>query len=770
MGRNLRKTRILSKKQLNRTAGARPNSKDTLSIKLADFHKITEELHIYKQMVDSANHGFVITDMKGNLLYVNDNFAKMHGYNARELRGKNLKIFHDARQLKYVRAVFDRLLKTGKGLNNEELWRKRRDGTVFPTLTNNWILRDKSGRPAMLCATMVDISELRKREAELAASKNTLEAMLNATNDPVVMMDKDYTIVESNKRAADRLRLSREDLIGRCVWDFIPPKLAAARRKLMNQVKATGKPIIFTDKSKDGIIFSNSCYPLIGSGGEVTGMVLFARDITKQKEMEAGLEESKKTLETMLNATGDLVALTDRDIRIVDVNENMAKSLGFPREKIIGRSAWDFMPPEIAARRRKLAEKMFATGKPVKFIDTNRKGRILEASFNPLTDSDGKIIGKVVVAKDITQHKKAQAELEVGKKTLEAMLNASGEAIAMFDRNMKFVELNERMVDAFGIPREKLIGQYAWDSMPPEAIAFRRPKAEHLLATGKPVTYFDEDKGRNYSISGYPLKGADGKIKGIVVFARDITQEKQAEAEINNYREELFKLRRSSYMDLFSAIIVHHFSQPLTIINVLVEEIVGELEGGSFEKERIIESLKTCLRETQAAGETIKKMREHTGQWIKGRKEHFSPCDVINKVVSSLASKARKAKIKIEVKVPESLPVIAGYRIAFEQIVLIITENAIEAADQKKWYQMVISAKRINRHIELVFSNDCYGIPKENIGKIFEPFYSTKTNRVGKGLGLGLPIVHRILMTMGGEIRVKSARKGATFYVNWPLR
>jgi len=71
--------------------------------------------------------------------------------------------------------------KTGKGLNNEELWRKRRDGTVFPTLTNNWLLRDKNGHPSMLCATMVDISELKQREAELAASKKTLETMLNAS-------------------------------------------------------------------------------------------------------------------------------------------------------------------------------------------------------------------------------------------------------------------------------------------------------------------------------------------------------------------------------------------------------------------------------------------------------------------------------------------------------------------------------------------------------------------------------------------------------------
>jgi signal transduction histidine kinase len=139
--------------------------------------------------------------------------------------------------------------------------------------------------------------------------------------------------------------------------------------------------------------------------------------------------------------------------------------------------------------------------------------------------------------------------------------------------------------------------------------------------------------------------------------------------------------------------------------------------------------------------------------------------------VSSLELNARRAKIRIEVKVPKYLPTITGYRNAFGQMVLNLTENAIEAADQKKWHRLVISAEKTDRHIEIKFCDDCRGIAKENLGKIFEPFYSTKTHRGGKSLGLGLPIISRILTTMGGEIRVKSiAGKGTTFYVNWPLK
>jgi PAS domain S-box-containing protein len=888
------KTRIASGRKMNAKAGARRNSKAPTNIELAKFNKIVDELQVYKQMVDSANHSLAFADVKGNLLYVNESCARMHGYSVRELIGKHLKIFYNAEQRKRLRPDVKRLVKTGKGLNNEERWHTRRDSSVFPTLMSTYLMKDKQGRPTLLYATVVDISELKQRERELEASEKTLETMLNATSDLVVMMDRNCIIIDANQRAADRLGHPRKSLIGRRLWDFLPQKIAAARQAKVKQVLATGKTLTFTDVGRDGVIFSNSFYPLKGSSGKITGLVIFAKDVTQQKKLEeelkiykqmvdsanhgfaildlkgnliyvneslarmhgysvgelignnlkifhnpkqfkdvravnkrliktgkglknleiwhirrdgtefptlmnkwllrdgsgrpsmicataidisalrqreSELKASKKTLETMLNATNDLVAMIDRKCTVIDVNKQMADAFEHPREKLIGRCAWDFHAPKIAAQRRVKVEQVMATGKAMTFVDGVGDGRFYSNSCYPLKDLDGKVTGMVVFSKDVTEQKKAESELRASKKILETMLNASGDAVAMLDRNIRFIEVNERMADAFGQPREKLIGRCAWGCMPPKAITLRRPKAEYILTTGKPVTYFDEDdQGRTYSTSGYPLKGLDGKVAGIVVFAKDITQHKKVEEQLSHFQEELFRLRRGSYLDLFSAVMIHHLSQPLTIINVLIEEMTRELEKGGFEKERILESLRTCLGETKVVDETIKKMRAHTRQWSEGRIEYFSPFDIISEVVSSLEPKARQAKVRIEVMKPKSLPKISWYRNAFEQIVLNLVENAIEAADQKKWHRLVISAEKTARHIELVFSDDCRGIEEKNLGKIFEPFYSTKTYRGGKSLGLGLPIVSRILAAVGGEIQVKSiAGKGTTFYVSWPL-
>ena len=112
-------------------------------------------------MTDLAPYGCAMTDLDGNLTYVNDKFASMHGYASVEVIGKNSAIFHTDAQLKLVNKYRERLIETGRGIRGEEMWHMHRDGTEFPTLMNTWIMRDDNGDPFLLCETVVDITELK---------------------------------------------------------------------------------------------------------------------------------------------------------------------------------------------------------------------------------------------------------------------------------------------------------------------------------------------------------------------------------------------------------------------------------------------------------------------------------------------------------------------------------------------------------------------------------------------------------------------------------
>ncbi len=120
--------------------------------------------------VEQSTEGIAITDIEGNLLFVNKAFADMHGYNQVELIGKHLSIFHTQGQMPSVTAANQQLLE--KGEFHGEIEHKHRNGTVFSTSMHNTLVRDENGNPIGLIGTLRDITERKRAEEKLNLFKN----------------------------------------------------------------------------------------------------------------------------------------------------------------------------------------------------------------------------------------------------------------------------------------------------------------------------------------------------------------------------------------------------------------------------------------------------------------------------------------------------------------------------------------------------------------------------------------------------------------------
>ena len=192
------------------------------------------------------------------------------------------------------------------------------------------------------------------------------------------------------------------------------------------------------------------------------------------------------------------------------------------------------------------------------------------------------------------------------------------------------------------------------------------------------------------------------------------------------------------------------------------------LWNNSAKPKQVLKNLEESLVQAQNAALAVKRFRLSTHQ-SSGIIEKIDLSKVAHRTVTALSEKARRAKMKLIIELDESLPQIHSSLTAIEQLFFIIIQNAIEAADGKDLHNLIVSAESTNEHIELRFRDDCCGIEAANIEKIFEPFFTTKTEQ--KGMGLGLEIVQRILMSYGGQIRTESKPgKGATFIVTLPLK
>jgi len=116
----------------------------------------------FKTITDEASYGSAIVDLEGNIEYVNNEFAKMHQYTPEELIGKQLTIFHTAEQIPEVTKLNKELKKVGS-YSSKEVWHKKKDGSVFPTLMNATVINE-CGNPKYLSATAIDITEYKKLE------------------------------------------------------------------------------------------------------------------------------------------------------------------------------------------------------------------------------------------------------------------------------------------------------------------------------------------------------------------------------------------------------------------------------------------------------------------------------------------------------------------------------------------------------------------------------------------------------------------------------
>lgn len=135
---------------------------------------------IMTMVIMQSTEGVAVTDLKGNLRYVNKAFASIHGYNPENLIGKHLSIFHSPDQLSAVRKANKHLMKTGYFAG--EIWHRRKNGSVFPTLMQNTILKDKTGKAVGMIGTIQDISSLKQAQNELLESRNQLKKMVEKKN------------------------------------------------------------------------------------------------------------------------------------------------------------------------------------------------------------------------------------------------------------------------------------------------------------------------------------------------------------------------------------------------------------------------------------------------------------------------------------------------------------------------------------------------------------------------------------------------------------
>ena len=273
-----------------------------LSQDITTQHKAAEQLKLLSSMVKQSTEGMALTDLNGNIQFINNAFAEMHGYTPDELIGKNLTIFHNKNQIASVREAAKTVQRTGVFIG--EIWHKHRDGSIFPTIMHNSILRDESGNSIGMIGTLRDITLQKQAEDALRNSEESYRLLINSADSPIILFDLDGRVILVNDTSANYFGVQTKAIIGKSMQELFPD-IADELIKRNRKVIETGVGFEVEDHIQLPTAkrwFASNLQPARDANGNIYGVLIISHDITERKIAEEMLKKTTEELEAERNA------------------------------------------------------------------------------------------------------------------------------------------------------------------------------------------------------------------------------------------------------------------------------------------------------------------------------------------------------------------------------------------------------------------------------------------------------------------------------------
>jgi PAS domain S-box-containing protein len=346
--------------------------------------------------------------------------------------------------------------------------------------------------------------------------------------------------------------------------------------------------------------------------------------------------------------------------------------------------------------------------------------------------------------------------LKQSEEKLRSIFSSSSNAITVTDLNGKVIDCNQETLEIYGFSsKEEVIGRNAFTfiSKKDKIKAMQNMKKTLQKGQVKDVEYTLMTKdGREFpaEISVSVIKDYSGNPTSLVNITKDITERKRLE-------EQLINSERLMVIGELASSIAHELRNPLGVINNSSYYLNSKLKNVADEK--VLKHLKIISKKVNSANIIISDLLDFT-KTIKPILKETKINGVIKNALSSVNIPENIEVITELDEIPLMLLDSEQIQRVFKNIII----NAVQA--MLEGGKLTIQTVKDGDSVNIAFKDTGIGIPKENLGKIFEPLFSTKTT----GIGLGLPICKQILGNHDGNITVQSeVSKGSTFIVKLPL-
>lgn len=498
-------------------------------------------------------------------------------------------------------------------------------------------------------------------------------------------------------------------------------------------------------------------------------LVLFT-DISEQKEREEEIKELSALMNNTINSVENIIFVKDNKFRYLACNSAFEKLINHSRDYLIGKNDYDIFDKETADFfRAKDAlvledEKTTFNYEWVTYPD-GKKAYLLTAKA-PLRNFHGEILGLVGNAVDITKQKELEIKLTKAKLEFDLFMHYIPASIILKDEDGKIVYANDSANRFFN--QENIVGKSARELLPSElagrveefdATVFKEGKGEEIYEF-----YNVEDALTITRTLGFKIEMQESAQIGLVIL--DITQSYLDKRELHKKEEIMIAQSRHAEMGEMISMIAHQWRQPISVIAMDANNILADIELETIEEESLKSNSLDILAQTQELSKTIDDFRNFFKPQ-KSAQEVFAK-DVLRDALGVIGKSLENNNIKVVWESTEEIK-IKTYSRELMQVLINIIKNAREALLENEVKEASISIFIGNEKesLRLKICDNGGGIKEEIIDQIFNPYFTTKGEKNGTGLGLYMSktIIEKHLQ---GTLKVTNVGKGACLEITIP--
>lgn len=515
-------------------------------------------------------------------------------------------------------------------------------------------------------------------------------------------------------------------------------------------------------------LFSDLSMPPLGNLVEMSNHTIPDK-LVRIGSVEISLSQSEELFRAYVETANDMVYTVDLEGYLTYMNSYGQKLLGCTREEIIGRSYLEFVSPLYREKTTQAFANLMQTGelRDFEFVLMTMHGTEIFLEVNgKLLFRDDKLIGGMGIGRDVTERKRIEKQLQIFSRAVESAYDST----VIIDLNGKIMYTNSAASRIFHWQSDMLIGAHAAIFYP------ERSQTEWLIEqaiaggwSGEVICNRRNGDSFPALVSVSPVLDERNRPTAVSMITRDITQQKQTEAELAAKHDELE--RASQMKSDFLANMSHELRTPLTSIlgfsSILQKQIFGALN--SKQQIYIHQIYQSGQHLLGLINDVLDLSKVEAGQ-LRLELAPIVIDEICEKTLALVSEQARLKDLTVNAAVQPGLEPLMADELRLRQMLLNLLSNAIKFSNEGGEIGLTVQSN--GEFLDLSVWDQGIGIPEEKQHLLFKPFQQVdgSLSRKHEGTGLGLALTKKLAELHAGTVVMQSKEgEGSQFTIRLPI-